>query len=56
MAANENTLTRPIFDLEICSLNKIGVEFDQDCNVNQLSGHYFIHNAGTFRPLSIGRL
>ena len=30
MAANENALTRSIFELGICSLHKNGVEFDQD--------------------------
>ena len=34
MAANENALTRPIFELGICSLHKNGVEFHQDCKAN----------------------
>ena len=45
MAANENALTLPIFELGICSLNKNGVEFDQDCNGNQLRGlcwHFYV--------------
>ena len=36
MAANENALTRPIFELEICSIPKNEVIFDQNCNDNQL--------------------
>ena len=37
MATNENTLTRPIFELGMCSLHKNGIEFefDQDYNGNQ---------------------
>ena len=35
MAANENALTRPIFEQGICSLHKNGVEFDHNCNGNQ---------------------
>ena len=38
MAANQNALTRPIFELGICSLHKNGVELDQDWNANQLRG------------------
>ena len=34
MAASENALTRPIFELGICSLHKNGVEFHQDCKGN----------------------
>ena len=32
MAANENAITRPIFELGILPLHKNGVEFDQDYN------------------------
>ena len=50
MAANENALTWPIFELGIGSLHKNGVEYDQDCNGNQLmSLCNCTHNAGTFR-------
>ena len=35
MAANENALTRLIFEPGTCSLHKNGVEFDQDFNGNQ---------------------
>ena len=48
MAASENALTRPIFELGICSLHKNGVEFDQDCNGNQL----FLHTM----PLILGNV
>ena len=37
-AASENALTRPIFELGTCSLHTNIVEFDQDCNGNQLRG------------------
>ena len=36
MAANENALTQPIFELGIYSLHKNGVELYQVCNSNQL--------------------
>ena len=38
MAANENVLTGPLFELGTYSLHKNGVEFDQDYNGNQLRG------------------
>ena len=40
MAANENTLTQPIFELGICSLHENGIEFHQKLIGNILAGLY----------------